>query len=498
MKRSQALKESYEYLVSPEDIPGIKRIATSGLKKLIILVSVFTITATVLLIFLYSRTMACSALTAGIILIIFLATALVNTNRGFEKTKHAPDDLLYKLRIYDDFIVCERSNENGISLLSTGSAYDAAALGENEKYIVINTGVYAIPVPKDLLNTNSLIYHLCSLKGAKQKKPSDVPEVFIEPRRAPTDDNSCPHPCEIESEAIHFDSVDTQNAETEENHPEKLETVYSGADHSEDADIHEDNCSDTCGNTKADEAATSCLYERFFTNSKDKKLKTVGRIAFVLSLLSIFAAPIIGIVSAITNSSATLPLIIISLLPVSSIIIGFLLLRKRESWGKNILAGAVALIVILSVNPTDIYVPDEDMITEALAYVESIESALDIDLPEMSEIYYYSLHTDNSIDLSGAVSAEAQNAFIEYAKTNPKFIGALPSTHVGLLPDYYRENDSTVALVYNKTTGEYNALPEQAGTYRMIYVTLNTYTGDSVYLDIYEYDLKYETEFTQP
>ena len=135
------------------------------------------------------------------------------------------------------------------------------------------------------------------------------------------------------------------------------------------------------------------------------------------------------------------------------------------------------------------------METDGLAYTESVEQALGINLPEISQIYYYTLDNESFLELSADVDIEACNSFIEYAKTNPKFVGTFPNTHVGLLPDYYRENDSTVALVYNKTTGEYNALPEQAGTYRMIYITLYKYEDNYAHLGIYEYDLEYSTEF---
>ena len=134
MKTNQTLKENYEYFVPKEDVDSIKKAATAGFKKIMIILGAAALAITVALIICHNRTAACAALTAGIMLLLFWWSALRSTNRGFDKTKEsAPDDLLYKIRIYDDFLVCERSNDYGISLLSTASLYDVAILGENDK-----------------------------------------------------------------------------------------------------------------------------------------------------------------------------------------------------------------------------------------------------------------------------------------------------------------------------------------------------------------------------
>ena len=220
-------------------------------------------------------------------------------------------------------------------------------------------------------------------------------------------------------------------------------------------------------------------------------------VTFVLSLLSIFAAMIATVTSVLTETSPAPLLIGISMLPVSSLVVGVVLLKKGESWLKNVLAAILALIVIISVDPSDVYVADDEMQTEGIAYVESVEQALGIELPDIDRIYYYTLDTDNYLELSGDVESGDYSAFIEYAKTNPKFISTFPNTHVGLLPTYFRENDSTVALVYNKTTGEYNSLPATDGTYRMIYIMLRIYDDGSAYFGMYEYDLEYSVDFNR-
>lgn len=220
-------------------------------------------------------------------------------------------------------------------------------------------------------------------------------------------------------------------------------------------------------------------------------------VTFVLSLLSIFAAMIATVTSVLTETSPAPLLIGISMLPVSSLVVGVVLLKKGESWLKNVLAAILALIVIISVDPSDVYVADDEMQTEGIAYVESVEQALGIDLPDIDRIYYYTLDTDNYLELSGDVKSGDYSAFIEYAKTNPKFISTFPNTHIGLLPTYFRENDSTVALVYNKTTGEYNSLPRADGTYRMVYITLRIYDDGSAYFGMYEYDLEYSVDFNR-
>ena len=513
METKQTPKEKYEYSVPKEDIDGIKKASTAGFRTLMVICGIAAFAFAVLFIILDNLIAASSVLTAGIMILAFWGSALRSTSRSFNKAKQSvPEDLLYKIRIYDGFLVCERSNDEGIALLTTASLYDVALLGANDKYIVITSGVYSIPIPKELSEKSKFLTFLCALKGKKQKKPADAKDFFAEPRDVWQNFNQSPTPCEetpaapvyaasdanpIQGDAEILIESGSDSDDFYANPQAEQHTTYTEADVSGGADSFKAGSFEAYDNAKANESSFPYAYESVLASNGNKRLKTAGMVTFVLSLLSIFAAMIATVTSVLTETSPAPLLIGISMLPVSSLVVGVVLLKKGESWLKNVLAAILALIVIISVDPSDVYVADDEMQTEGIAYVESVEQALGIDLPDIDRIYYYTLDTDNYLELSGDVKSGDYSAFIEYAKTNPKFISTFPNTHIGLLPTYFRENDSTVALVYNKTTGEYNSLPRADGTYRMIYITLRIYDDGSAYFGMYEYDLEYSVDFNR-
>ena len=497
MDRNQTPKENYEYTIPKEDIDGIKKAATAGLKKLMIVASAVFVLLFVFAILAQTHTVACMFLTAGILIVLLLATSVKNTCRSFDKSKSSTDTVTYKLRIYDDFLVCEKSRDEGIALLSTASLYQTAILGENERYTVISTGVYAIPVPKDILNGNSFLLFLRSLKGAKPKAPANAPEFFYEPRDIRPQSEPTPIPCE--EIPCPFSEATVQIHENSEPDatecPQEYQESFTSSDVSSGADSFKSGSFEAYDSAKANETSSPYLYESVLSEDKNKKLKLAGTVTFVLSLVAIFAALAATVVSVILESSPLIPLLTISLLPVSSLIVGFMLWKRKENWGKNILAAALALIVIISIDPSDAYVYDDNTDAEGRAYLESVEQTLDVELPEATTVYYYSTDSDNFTELSAELGIEACNSFVEYTKSNAKFVSKYPNTHMGILPEYYRDNDSTVALVYNLTTNEYNTLPQEAGTYRMIYISVYTYDDNSANIRIYEYNLEYVTEF---
>ena len=487
MERVQTLKESYEYALPPEDIDGIKKVATSGMKKLLVVFSALFLGLFILLILLDSYAIAFSALTAGIISLLLLSTSIRNTNRGFDKTKGIRDELTYKLRIYDDFMVLEKSGEAGLLMLSTSSVYDASSLGENDKYIVVSNGVYLIPVPKDMLSENSFFRYLHSLKGAKIKRHEDAPKVFVEPREEahgeqPREASDCEESYAIASPIAPEQSAGTNTPPTDYDAAEGADSFKSGSFEAYEA-------------SKTNSSSSPYAYEGVMDYDKNKSVKTLGIITFALALASIFISIVVTVIATLSETSPTVPLLLVSLLPVSSLITGVILFRKQEKCLKNIFAGILALVVIISIDPSDVTVYDDGTAAQGQAYADSVEAELQIDIPELSEIYYYTSDADNTVELSADLDSENFTAFIEYTKTDERFIFNVPNLYMGVLPEYFRDNDSTVSLIYNKTTNEYNTIPKDAGTYRMIYVAVYEYDGSSPYFRIFEYDLEYVTDF---
>ena len=488
MKKQQTLKENYDYSLPDEDIDGIKKVATSGMKKLLTVSSVLFLGLFLLLILLYAYVIAFSVLTAGAISSLVLWASIRNTNKSFDKIKITHDELTYKLRVYDDFMVLEKSGEAGLLMLHTSSLYDAASLGENNKYIVVSSGVYVIPIPKDLLAENSFFKYLHSLKGAKIKKPDDAPEVFVEPRKEAPSYSPCEVSASHEEQIVSPASVSIEK-DAKDNTPPTVQNEK------EDEDSTRVNSSEEFEAPKETSASLPYAYEREAHDEKNKGIKALGIITFALALASIFASLIITLISILTATSPLIPLLLISALPVSSLVMGAILFKKQEKYLKNILAGFLALTVIISIDPFDITVYNDGDTAQAQEYADSVAQELRFDIPEIHNLYYYTSDIDDSIELSADLDKEDFADFIEYTKSDSRFVFNIPNLYMGILPEYFRHNEATVSLIYNKTTNEYNTIPKDSGTYRMIYVAVYEYEDSPPYFRIFEYDVEYTTDF---
>ena len=201
---------------------------------------------------------------------------------------------------------------------------------------------------------------------------------------------------------------------------------------------------------------------------------------------------------------ADIPMLLLMTVPLFDIAVAVVLLIKKEKCVKNAVVGILAAIVILTVGTNDSIEFDAGEGEEAAyTYLESVNTLLGTDLPRGNNATFYIY--DNVEEGSGraksefyaTLTAEEYSALIEKTKADTKFKTAYPSTHMGILPVYYRDNDASLALVYNKTTGEFNTVPAEDGTYEMYFVYVYEYVDGSAGYNVIEYDLEYTSVFPE-
>ncbi len=544
MDKKQTLRESYEFKIPPEDLDGIAKASVSSIKKLLILLlaAAGLIVAIGILGEVYTvmwcglSVVACAAL--------FFIFAIRNSGKSIRLQKDFPTDRYYRLAFYNDFFVLEVASENGISLLSTTPLSSVSIVGENDKYIIITNGIYSVPIPKNVLSPNSFIFVLYSLKGKKPEAAPDAPKFFTAPieelgfsKNAPVqktdtdagiegkiaNPNSSLSSDSISASTFDGDSLfvpvtDTEDSvfstDTCEENASKIDAreEYLERDNDEfeeinindvkDASSFEEGSFDAYSSASAPEASSPYIYESVVEVGKNRKLKALGIITFALSIFSIFLSLIVTVVTVLIGTSNTVPLLIISVLPISSLVLGVLLYKNKEKYLKNFLGGILAILIMFSVGGAEpIMTDDGTMERDGAAFSATMETKLGIDIPELEDVFFYTDDENGSKELTSNITAEEAASFIEYAKTKQdKFVISFPSTHIGLLPDYDRDNDTRIALLYNETLNSFNseALPKSDGTYHMVYLFLYEYNDGSAFFKVIEYDTEYITSFPKP
>ena len=544
MEKKQILHESYEFKIPHDDIEGIAKASVSSIKKLLILL--LAVAALIVAIGIIGEvyTVMWCELTVVACIALFFVSAIRSSRKSIRQQKDFPNDRYYKLCFYDDFLVLEVADNGGISLLSTTPLSSVSIIGENDKYIIITTGIYSVPVPKSILPPTSFIFLLYNMKGKKQEPSPNAPKYFTAPiedlgfladrsvQNLDTDEgieeeisrtdsllsNDSESVFAFDGDSFSVPTIDSDNSifstdTCEENAPKidnYEETPRKDSDEFDEIDINdvkdassfEAGSFDAYNSASVPETASPYLYESVVENGKKRTLKALGIITFALSILSIFLSLIATVVTVIIGTSNTVPLLIISILPISSLVLGILLYKNKEKYLKNFLGGILAILIMFCISGAEpIMTDDGTMERDGAAFSAAMETKLGIDIPDLEDVFFYTDEENGSKELTSSITAEEAASFIEYAKANPeKFVIAFPSTYVGLLPDYDRDNDTRIALLYNETQNSFNseALPKADGTYHMVYLFLYEYEDGSAFFKVIEYDIEYATSFPNP
>ena len=506
MQKNSNVLENYQYTIPHADLRGIAKASTTAQKRSILLLALIgaVIFATCVLNYIYTFMLCCFSILGFMIFSLILQ--MRNITRATLELARYPEDRIFHLRFYDDFLSNEVTHGEGTARLTTSALSNISIIGENDKYLIITDRIYAIPVPKSILTPTSFLFTLYSFKG-KNPKITPTQRFFAEPMKNRSfAESENIEELNTDNGVPEYKSETTKNADIAETSDvyapqaegyitnEEPRTVFESESTTEiNSDVKENS---EYNSTESDGYYNLQKTVADYNNTKTSKIKKAGKVTFIAAFISIILAFFANVIAFTLEISNTVPLLILALLPISSIVAGIILYKNKEDGLKNILIGILALIVISSyINfiPMEI---DEENTAYAIEFSEKLESELKIDLPELNEAYYYESEYDATKNISATLKLEETDAFIEYAKQNPdKFIFNLPSTYAGLLPIYDRDGVFEVALIYNATEKTFNTIPTSEGAYEMVYIYLYTYDDGCAYLKAIRYTINYTTEF---
>ena len=225
--------------------------------------------------------------------------------------------------------------------------------------------------------------------------------------------------------------------------------------------------------------------------------KTLSSILFVASLLSIFGA--LGLVAVVSSENHLFVenmwlFFLLTPIPISSIILGFLLKSKNYKYKKNVIVGIimVALLCIygsFSFIFANIYDHSDEPILRA-------EQTIGIDIPEHKQIstqdwtkgtqsvsrgyIYYT--SDIYFENSAVANFEKQLA------KDVKWLSSVSNDLIGITSPMSDYGFYDYVLVYNADTAEYNTLPSNNGKYHFLNIL---YRLEENQMKIVEYDIDY-------
>lgn len=169
---------------------------------------------------------------------------------------------------------------------------------------------------------------------------------------------------------------------------------------------------------------------------------------------------------------------------------------------KNIIAGGIVLLLLLTVGSARYLVPVSFMEDIVVKYIDpkakpyyEAERCLDIDFPAIdgSAVVFYE---DGKKDANGALlysdahfifeSADS-NIFEKALETDSRWLTVLPDSLSSVVAARVTTEDYDYILIYNMDTEELNKLPSQSGVYRFICIT---YSHQDM-IHITEYEIKY-------
>lgn len=225
--------------------------------------------------------------------------------------------------------------------------------------------------------------------------------------------------------------------------------------------------------------------------------KVISIIFFVASLLSLFIAMGLVLVMVMVNTlfiENMWVFFLVTPIPVSSIILGFVLKAKKQKYLKNIFVGIImtALLCIygsFSFIFANVYDHSDKPIVR-------IEQTIGIDIPKHKQIntqdwtkgtqsvsrgYIYST-SDIYFDDSAVEDFEKQ------LTNDDKWLSSISSDMIGITSPMYDSGIYDYVLIYNVDTSEYNTLPSNSGNFRFINILYKV--KDNTML-IVEYDIDY-------
>ena len=232
-------------------------------------------------------------------------------------------------------------------------------------------------------------------------------------------------------------------------------------------------------------------------NRPSPLLKALSILLFILSVVSFAAAIITQMVLYFRTFDSVGNMWICFLflpIPLASVAFGFYLKKRGYSYRMNVIVGLIAAGLLC------IYGSFTFLFHNAYSHSDEpilrAEQLLKIDIPD-----HFQINTPNGSDLSeyaqrGSVSSVSEIYFKEDAvedfeknlPDDPKWLSKIPGALIGVTSHYSEKPMYDYFLIYNKSTKEFNKLPDKSGTYEFINLFYDTEHNK---MKIVEYSIEY-------
>ncbi len=228
-------------------------------------------------------------------------------------------------------------------------------------------------------------------------------------------------------------------------------------------------------------------------SSGERKLRALSVLAVILSVLAIFGGLMASTLmadsqSGLNNMTDSMWVMFLFLpIPISSVVLGFVLKKKGLKFKKNIVVGVIACALLCVFGCFTFIFAD---ISDALRLVQS---EMNIQLPEHGYGVTNEVAVRDREKYDGLTMCEisfAPEGTAEFAETmDERWLTELSSELNGLLAVNPRDYSATHLLVYNADTKAYNKTPERDGEYSMVLMLFSQYS-DRLYVFEYDYICK--------
>lgn len=229
----------------------------------------------------------------------------------------------------------------------------------------------------------------------------------------------------------------------------------------------------------------------------NNRRKVVSLILFVASLLSIVGALIlVGVVSDKNNLFVENMWLffLFTPIPIASIVWGFVLKAKNYQYKKNIIAGII-MVTLLCIYGSFSFI-FANMYEHSDEPIIKIEETLEIDIPTYTQINTQDWTKGTQSASRGYIYSTSDiyfeksevDEFEKQMSTDDRWLSTVPNDLIGISSPFGDYGIGDYTLIYNVDTSEYNALPQNSGTFRFINIVYNVEGGQ---MRIIEYDIEY-------
>lgn len=241
--------------------------------------------------------------------------------------------------------------------------------------------------------------------------------------------------------------------------------------------------------TKTDILDSAQIFAFFRATNKEEQVPSnsvlrLQRAANLFFILSLILLPLTAFLLNAEESSGTfaLPnmwkLYFLLPVPIISVMLGALLIRKGERGLKNIVIGVIVACLLLLYGSFSFIFADTYN-TNPEEILEQVEQTIQMDLPSCHGVITYSSFEESKNSPFGYINSIhfVDDEVIDFETTlltDTRWKTEMSSVYIGLLPTSKSTFAEDYFVLYNIDTQQYNTYPKADGTYKFIYLTYDT------------------------